>query len=202
MRTGVNTLGQVFLDNFTAARTHLRGVVWINKYHTPTSTFCFVRSVPYQLVPRSITDAFVHATEIVLLHALNIQVLKDDNLEFVYQAPAELMRKVLAPACYPFVDVLDNTLVLSVLGTSLFTSREFSLRFCKFLFVFAEESRILDLLTSAQGRKVDQPKINANNHCRWQQRPWINLTRKICPPVAKRIALAESPPMEDNCDQN
>ena len=184
----MNANRQVFRNNLTTTRTHLRGVAWINCDARPTSFFRFVGRVLSKLTPRSIADAFVHAAPVAVLHILDTQILKSDNLKFIHQSSTQLMRKVLAPIRDALVDVLNNAFTLASFGRAFFTGGKSTLHLRECLFVSAKEPRVLNLFPGGQCSKVRQPNVHANDIWRGRQRHWFNLTRKTGIPVAQSIS--------------
>jgi len=188
MRTFVNTDRQIFGDNLTTARTHLRSVARVNLYYCSASFFRFARTALYKLTPCSVRDALVHATPVAILHTLDIQLLKGDDLELIHQSPAQFVGKVLAASSNAVVNMLDNTLVLAALRRTFATGRESALCFRQRLFGLAEKPRILNSLSSTESCKVSQAHINPNDFIGRRQRLRFYDTREAGIPVAQRIS--------------
>lgn len=183
----MDTLGQVFRDNLVAARTHLRRVVWVNSDTHPTSFRRFVGRVLSQLSPRSIIDTLIHTAPVAILHLLNVQVLKGDDLKFVHQASTQFVRKVFAPVGNASVDVLNDSLALVIFGCTLGALAQSALRLRQHLLILAKEAGIGKMLASRQGSKVCQTNIYANDLRRWGEWFKFDFTREASIPVAQGI---------------
>lgn len=79
---------------FTAAVCGVARVAWIDFYLNASGACSLVRAELYGLTPRGITDAFGKA--VILEHPANVQLLKDDDAEFINKVAAQLMSKVPA----------------------------------------------------------------------------------------------------------
>ena len=80
---------QGFLDDFTASRTHLAGVVRGYLRHRSASFFRFAGQDLGEGRPRCISDAFGQMT--VLDHALNVEVFNSDEVVFVHEFAGDFM---------------------------------------------------------------------------------------------------------------
>jgi hypothetical protein len=89
-------------DQLTTGRAQFGCVPGIDQHHRPPSLFRFGGRVLYQLPPGSIRNAFAHPTTAAYL--LQLQILKGNDLEAIYQLPADLVGKVVTPEGYPLVD--------------------------------------------------------------------------------------------------
>jgi len=185
----MDTFRQRFLDNLTTARTHLRRIAWINGDDYPTGPFCLIGCRSHQLPPRSVGDALVQAAPVTILHALNVQVLKYDDLILVYQSATQLVYEVCTTVSNALVDMLNYMLPLAILGGSFLAFSKLALGSCQRLFFPAEESRIVNLCTVAEGSEVLTAKVNTNRFMRWLKWFWFKLYNKTDPPVTKRVTL-------------
>jgi hypothetical protein len=92
----VLTNGQIFRDNLSTTGALLRCAPGVNECHTMTSVFCSVRSELHELTPGHIRYAPVDGFPAVLLHVLNLKVLKGYELGFVCQLARLMVCKVAA----------------------------------------------------------------------------------------------------------
>ena len=188
MRTIVNTNRQVFANNLTAARTHLRCLPGVNSCDRPTSFLRFVERVLHQSPPGDIGDALVHPTVIAVLHILNIQVLKGYELKPVDQLSADLVGKVPSTVRDTFVDMLHHALALAMLGRAFLMRVQALLRPDQRAFILAEEARVGNVFAGAQSGKVYQSNVNTCHLVGHRQRPGFDLAREASIPVAEGVA--------------
>lgn len=172
----MNTDRQIFWDNFTARGAYLRSAARIDLYHCSASLFRFARTETYKLIPRGICNTLVHAVKVTLLHRLNTQFLKGNELIFVYKFTRQLVCKVGTP--------ISNAMMNMLNGTATF----FSLCPCKRLFILAKESRVVNLLSVRKCSKVGKPNVNASNLLgNWQWGRFYD-ARKASVPMTERVA--------------
>src|SRR5687768_13351388 len=98
----MNTQAQIFLDVFSAARTHLTGVAWIDLPCTSPSFFRFVRCEIDKLTPGRVCDCF--GETVIFEHPVDVELFKNDDSESVDQLAAFLMSKVSAPVGDAFMN--------------------------------------------------------------------------------------------------
>jgi hypothetical protein len=149
LRAGVDTIRERLFDGHTTSGAHLRCIPGVHRDHARASLFRFVLCDRDELVPGNIGNAFCQM--MVLLHTLDLQVLKHNCTEPVNHHPGSLVSKIVAPIDDPFVDACDDLSGLLPFRSALLCLREFPLRLRKRLLVGAEEPWILDILSVREG---------------------------------------------------
>ena len=187
VRTIVNTDGQVLWDNFTASRTILRSSPRINSRRQPTSVLSFIGREVYELTPCSIGNTLVYAAPIAVLHILDIQVLKGDDLILINQSPAQLVSKIVAATGNAMMNMLDNSLAFAIFRRAFLAFTQTALGFRKRLFILAEKARIGNVLSARQRSKMTQAHINTDHLVAGRQQLRFNNTREAGVPVTQDI---------------
>ena len=179
---------QIFRNNVTATRTHPCRAVWVNPWRQPTSPFCLVSCEVHELTPGSVTNTLVHAAPVPILHILNVQVLKSDDLVLVDQSPTQFVSEVFTAIADTGINVLDDALLLMILQRAFHALAQSVLRLGKRFLILAEEAWIGNVLASREGSKVNQAYVNADNLRRRWQRLWLDDAREAGIPVAQSIS--------------
>lgn len=125
----------------------LRCVGRIHPDHCPTSVCCFVGKKLSELRPGRVMDALSQTT--IMHHPTDRQIFHSHHPEAIDQLVGLLMGKIPTPIAYSFVDMSNDTLLLSALSLS------------QGFFVGAKEARIANLLPRRKDGEVGQPHINA-----------------------------------------
>jgi len=185
----VDTNRKVFWNNRTAARARLRGVAWINQHNETIGVFSLIRRVLYQLMPRSISNAFVQAAKVPILHFLNIQVFKDYDLVLIHQSPAELMGEVVTAVDDALMNVLDSTFALEIFGRAFLANREFALGLRQVFFTFTVKARIFNLLAGRECGEFRQAKVYTHRSIGGRQWLRLDLTGEAGIPIAQAITF-------------
>ena len=103
---GMHSFREFFLDDLATSRAALGRVAWINLDRQLTSVLSFVGCVSHKLIPCRVTNAFCKA--VISHHILDRQVFERNEVIFVDQLPAELVRKVCTSIGNSFVNARDN----------------------------------------------------------------------------------------------
>ncbi len=185
----MNTNRQLLGDNFTATRTQLGGVAWINQYDTPASTCRLARRDLYELIPRSVTNALVHAAVVAVHHVGNIQIFKGDQLVHVDQLARFLVRKVVAAIGDSLVNMIERPFATVKLWRALRLFRQATLHSCECIFVLAEKTGIVDLAAIAHSCEVSQANVDSGYLVCGHQRIGFNDTGETRVPVTDSITL-------------
>lgn len=183
----MNTVRQAFRNHRMAMGALLGGVAWVNPYDSPTSLFSFVGDVLYQLVPGSITDALVQATIGPVLHVLDVQVFKGDDLIDIHKFSTQLVGDVSTLVGYALVDVLHDSLGLASCRCALLAPGESALRLGQCLFCLAKEAGGVHRSAGREGGEVGQPNVNTDNVRRRLKRLRFHFYREASVPVAEHI---------------
>ena len=182
---GMHSFREFFLDDLATSRAALGRVAWINLDRQLTSVLSFVGCVSHKLIPCRVTDAFGKA--VVSHHVLDRQVFERDEVVFVYQLPAELVRKVCTSIRSAFVDARDNPTRLASGQTSFHLRRKFTLCFGEIVLIVAKESRIVDLLAGAKCRKGSQSNIDPDLLPSFGQRDGFGFADNQHKPLARTV---------------
>ena len=149
----MDTLAQILFHQLAAGGTHLACVARVNPYHLASSICSFVRSELDELTPGRIRNRLGEA--MVLHHAPDVQLLKDDQAEPVNQLPAFLVREVPAQIPNALMNASHNTSLRRSLRASIPGCAQFPLGACKPTFLGPKESRIGNMLAvGARGEPV------------------------------------------------
>jgi len=189
----MDTFRQRLLDNLTTTRTQLRRIAGINGNDFPTGPFCLVGGHAYQFSPRSVGDALVQAAPVAILHVLDVQVFKHNDLIFVYQLAAQLMRKVAPPIDDAPVNMLHHPLPLAILRCAPIAFREAALCFSQCLFILAKEAGVVDPCAVAESSKMPTAQVNAHYLVCGLKGLRLKLHHEAGPPVAKGVTLDVQP---------
>ena len=117
LRTVVRALGQIFCNQFAAARTHFGRVARIHQQDSSASFFRFTDCQADELRPRNIHYAFSHASAFAHLH--RCQFFKYDYLMDVHQRPRLLVGEIATAVGDLLVNTRQNTLLFGVFGPVL-----------------------------------------------------------------------------------
>ena len=113
---------QIFLNDLTTIRAHLRSVPWVDPNQFPASFFRFVGQQIRESRPCRVVNVFVENRKIAFDHVLRLQVLDADKPESVNQIPAQFVQEVFSLIADPCV---QGCKFLSCLASSF--GRMFSL---------------------------------------------------------------------------
>jgi hypothetical protein len=125
----------------------------------------FVFELGHELRPAYVVNSF--RKRVVLDHVLDGQTLDADRLVFTDQACGELVQKVTASISYSGMDTSHLLGRFGAVLGPLLLFRVVSLSLRQFLFVFDEEMRIADFLTSGEDHEVFQAQISPNGLLDW-----------------------------------
>ena len=114
--TSMNTNAQIFLDNLTAARTHLASVARIDLHRTSTSILSFVQCELRKLIPCGIADGL--GETMIFEHPANVEILKYNDCKSIDELSALLMSEVATLVGDTFVYVRDGLAPLVSLWTA------------------------------------------------------------------------------------
>ncbi len=179
----MHTHRQIFLDRCLASATALAGAAWVHLKTHPTSFLRFVVRVGYQLIPGGIRNAFCQM--MMFDHARDRQVFKHNRSECVYQFPTKLMRNILAPVGYSFVNTSNNLPSSGSFWRTLFFLAQCSLRSCKVFLITTEKARVGNLFSRRECGKFRKVHINTD-HSFGYVRLWAKLflNRKADKPLS------------------
>jgi hypothetical protein len=165
---------QLVHDVATAATSFTTGIEPINLDERPAVPFGLVFELTKDLPPAHIRDMLGQC--VVLHHAFDVQVFRDDHLVFVYQSGRHLVDKV-HPAVHNFLmDLRDfQAGLVAVLRVFLLVA-QLPLRAGQLLFVFPRMAGVADLLPRREGGCVGQPNVNPELLLNGGQRLHIDLT--------------------------
>ncbi len=183
MHTNIKRL----LNHLPTARALFRCVSWFNQHDHTTSILSFVRGVLYQLTPSGIRNAFCQA--MILKHVLDMQIFKSHEPKTIYQLAAFLMSKVLAPVGNALMNVLYSLSAFCSFGCAFLCLREFALRFCKFLFIPAEETGIINSIPIREFRKTLQAHVDPDCQIIAWQGFGFNFASEAGIPIANCVPL-------------
>ena len=178
---------QILANNFTATGARLRCILGINQYHTPTSFCRFVRGELHELTPGHISYAPVDDMVPVGLHIRNIQILKGDELVFVHQFAAFLVREILEAVGLPLISMLQGVNRLLSFGAALRKSLLLALQSGDVFRVPFHPPLALDLLTIRKNGKSGQAQVNPYHLIRGRERMVGNLAGKAGVPITHCI---------------
>src|ERR1700681_1157948 len=162
----------------------LRRVACINSSGHPTSIFSFVRCECEQLIPRCVSDAFSKA--VVLYQATNVQVFQKDHPKSVHQLSTFLVHKVVPAKLDPLMNTGHDSSSRLPLRRPFLLNTQLALRLCQGSLFLSKESRVVNLLASAESHEVRQANIDPNSFAVGHDRLWLNLNRKASAPFARR----------------
>jgi hypothetical protein len=138
----------------------LRGIRGIHCHKLPAGPCCLVRKEGSELTPRGVANAL--GETMVMRHPVDRKVFNCDEIKDVDDTTAVLVGEVTAPPGDTLMDSRHHTASLGAFGRSLFFFCETTLRPGKRLFLLAEEARVGNLLSVAEGGKGFQPHVNAD----------------------------------------
>ena len=184
----MSTNRQVFGNYLVTRGAHLRSPARINLHNCSASIFRFAKTELYKLIPSGICNALIHASEVPLSHGLNVQLLKSNKLVFVYQASRQLVCKVSSAVSDAMINMLACPPALFLFRTALYRFVSFAIGFGKFLFIFTEESRIVNLLAVGECSKVRKSNVNAHNLIGSRKRIRLYNARETGVPMAECIS--------------
>ena len=203
MRTIVNTHGQIFGNNSTAARACLRCAPGVNEHHQPTSMRSFVGGELHELTPGYIRYTAADGLAPIDLHALNVQVFKGNELVLIDQLARLLVRKVFAPVGRTFVGMAKGTNYLAALRTAFGKLLLLALQAGNIPLVLFHPTLAGNLLAVTQESKGGQAKVHTDNVRSRFKRLGLNFAGETRIPVANTIspdrqclALADNRPVQ------
>ena len=103
MRTIVDSDTQILLNNFTATRAGLGGVLGIDLDYRSAGPFCLVGQEAKELCPRCVVDILVQNSEIIFNHFFRLKFFDVDVSEFIDYLSGEFMLKVSSLVTDSFV---------------------------------------------------------------------------------------------------
>lgn len=187
MRTIVFSDSQVFRDNFATTGAFLRCASGINKRHTTTSLFRFVRSELHKLIPGHVRYALVNGLPAVLLHILNVKVLKCDELVDVDQLTCLFVGKISSAIRSAFVGVLQSANDFPSFWTTLREPLLLALQAGDVFGVPFHPTLTFNFVSVGECRKCSQTQVNPHNLVGWGKRPWLHNARETGVPITHRI---------------
>lgn len=158
--TSVNPFFETLLLNDSALGTNLRSAGRINRHRMTTSVFSFVRQLVLENSPSSIHYA---ASKPSARHALDVQVLKRNQIKFIHQPVGELVVKVFSLCGDSLVNPSNTSNRLAPVATPADTSRKLPLCSRQLRRRRSGPSWISNLLAGAQRGKGVQANIHANH---------------------------------------
>lgn len=187
MRTFMFSDRQVFRDNLATTSTHLRCAPGVNQYHSPRSFFRFRLTELYKFTPGRIGYAPVDGLVAVLLHVLNVQVFKGNELVFIDQLSTFLMREVVAPVRLALVGMTKGVHGLAAFLATFSELFFLSLQPGDVFGVSLHPTLALDLLTIRKVGKGRQAQVKPHNLVSWRQRFGFHNAAKAGIPVADTV---------------
>jgi len=175
--------GQVFGNHRTTAGAFLRCASGIYE-QTRSTSFCrFVLRVLHELSPGHVRNALIDGAIPVLLHPLNIQVLKNDQAITVHKPARLLVRKVVASVSLTLVSMLQSANSLLALRTTLSQPFLLTLKSGAVFSIPLYPPLALNLLTVRQRGKRGQAQVNTNHFGGDRQQLDLGLTREAGVPI-------------------
>jgi len=141
----------------------------------------------YESSPGYVRYAPVDGLITVLLHILNIQVLKGNELVFIHQFMRLLMSKIVTPISLALVSVLQSMNNFMSFPTSLRQFIFLALKADDVFFVPFHPTMTFYLVAIAECSKCSQTQVNAYYLIRRRQRLWFNDTGEAGIPVTNPI---------------
>ncbi len=177
----IHTLRQLQFLPVAATAACLRSVGRIDLNYLFTSIFRFVFKGVKKHAPGGVSDTFVQTAE--LPHVVDTKVFYDNGVKRVNELSGLLMGEVMPLVGNPLVDSGNNFAGFSAFWRALNLFGEFTLRFCKSLFFFAEKPRVWDGLSIRKRGKVCHAHVDARNRLNGlQDRHMFNVTNKAHKP--------------------
>jgi len=157
----VDTIRQLKFMPVATSRTVLRSVRRVDLNATSTGPFCLVTQTFKKLTPCCVSNGFVDAPEIILLHIVDRQILNDNSVKPIYEFTGKLMGEVVSLICNSFVNKSNRLFSFVSYSRTFGLFRQSPLHFSEFLFFFPKESWI------GQGSEVHESHVNSNRRFNW-----------------------------------
>ena len=161
---------QIFLNDLTTIRAHLRSVPWVDPNQFPASFFRFVGQQIRESRPCRVVNVFVENRKIAFDHVLRLQVLDADKPESVNQIPAQFVQEVFSLIADPCV---QGCKFLSCLASSF--GRMFSLKFFEFGFTSFQVLGIVDNFPVRKNGQRFDSNVNTDFFRRYGEGLWLDL---------------------------
>ena|SRR3989442_3359731 len=162
----------------------LTGIGRIDSYICPASFCRFAGEFAEKFRPRCIMNAL--GQTMVMRHAVDLQIFHTDDTETINDLATSLMGEVVPFEPNMFMHTCHNFAVLASLRCSLRKSGMLALDLCQCLFLFPEETRILDLLACGEGRKGCESNVDPNLSTTFRKTLGFTLNREASVPFARR----------------
>ncbi len=138
----------------------LRCVGRVDFDQNPTSFFRFAGELIKEHRPCRVTNAF--GETMIVHHAIHMEVFNADKTILVHDPSAILVREVLPSPRDPFMHTSNGESVLLPLTAPISQFGVLALNFSQSLLLFAEETRIVDLLPVGKSGEGLEANVNAN----------------------------------------
>ena len=171
-----------FLPMMTPAAL-LRRIGRIDFDELSASFFRFARQSLKELRPCRVTDALGKAMGVN--HAIDVQVFHADHAVGINNATAFLMREIVTPECYSFMNTRYGFTVLRALRCSLCQLRMGALHVCQGFFFLAKERGVVDCCSIGKRGKRLESDINADTALTCWQAFRLTLNREGNGPLAR-----------------
>jgi hypothetical protein len=185
----------------------LTGIGRVDCNVLPTSFFRFAGQFLEEFRPRGVMNAL--GKTVVMRHAVDRQVLYCDDPKAIDNAPAFLMREIVAAEGDALVHPRYCFAMLTPLRSTFRQLAMLALHFRQGFLLFAEKAGVSNLAPVREGGKGFQPYINPDLFCSLRQTLELYLTRKRGIPFSgtasvdgERFDLAAQWAMQDDLDMS